>query len=141
MTILSDPATLWMIAGVYVLAGFIKGIIGIGLPTTALALLTIIVTPIEAMAINILPMMVTNFYQFYRADSYRQLVRDYWQFATVMMIFLLIASFYAAGLGNDIIRMLIAISVLFFALNNLFGVQWRLNPQYDSRWQVLMGGL
>ena len=120
MTVLNDPATLWMIAGVYVLAGFIKGIIGIGLPTTALALLTIIVTPIEAMAINILPMMVTNFYQFYRADSYRQLVRDYWQFATVMMIFLLIASFYAAGLGNDIIRMLIAISVLFFALNNLF---------------------
>ena len=30
---------------IYVLAGFIKGIIGIGLPTTALALLTIIVTP------------------------------------------------------------------------------------------------
>ena len=60
MTVLSDLATLWIIAGVYVLAGFIKGIIGIGLPTTALALLTSIVTPLEAMAINRLPMMVTN---------------------------------------------------------------------------------
>ena len=92
MTVLSDPATLWIIAGVYVLAGFIKGIIGIGLPTTALALLTIIVTPLEAMAINILPMMVTNLYQFYHADSYRQLLRDYWRFASVMVVFLLIAS-------------------------------------------------
>ena len=59
---IANPATLWMVAGVYVLAGFIKGIIGIGLPTTALALLTIIVTPLEAMAINILPMMATNIY-------------------------------------------------------------------------------
>ena len=55
----SDPATLWMVAGVYVLAGFIKGIIGIGLPTTALALLTFIVTPLQAIAINILPMLVS----------------------------------------------------------------------------------
>ena len=89
---IANPATLWMVAGVYVLAGFIKGIIGIGLPTTALALLTIIVTPLEAMAINI-TMMATNIYQFLRADSYRQLLRDYWRFTSVMMIFLLLRHF------------------------------------------------
>ena len=61
---ISDPATLWVVVGVYVLAGFIKGVMGIGLPTTALALLTLVVTPLQAMAINILPMLVVNLYQF-----------------------------------------------------------------------------
>ena len=93
------------------------------------------------MAINILPMMATNIYQFLRADSYRQLLRDYWRFASVMVIFLLFASFYAAGLGNDIIRLLIAISVMIFTLNNLFGLHWRLNPRHDRQWQYAMSGL
>lgn len=136
-----DPNTLLLIAGVYVLAGFIKGVIGIGLPTTAIALLTIIVSPLEAMAINILPMMTTNIYQFAKADSHIQLIRDYWRFAIMMVIFLLLASFFAAGLGNDIIRVLIAVSVLIFTLNNLFGIHWRLNPAHDAQWQIGMGTL
>ena len=139
MMIGGDPAILWMVAGVYVLAGFIKGVIGIGLPTTALALLTIIVTPLQAIAINILPMLVVNLYQFLQADSYRQLVRDYWRFALFMMVFLGLASVFAAGLGNDIIRLLIAISIMIFTLNNLFGVHWRLNPRHDRQWQYFMG--
>lgn len=139
MIMTSDPATLWMVAGVYVLAGFIKGVIGIGLPTTALALLTFIVTPLQAIAINILPMLVVNLYQFLQADSYRQLVRDYWRFALFMMLFLGLASVFAAGLGNDIIRLLIAISIMIFTLNNLFGVHWRLNPHHDRNWQYAMG--
>ena len=139
MIMISDPATLWMVAGVYVLAGFIKGVIGIGLPTTALALLTLVVTPLQAMAINILPMLVVNLYQFLQADSYRQLVRDYWQFAVSMILFLGLASVFAAGLGNDVIRLLIAVTIMFFTLNNLFGAHWRLNPRYDRHWQFSMG--
>ena len=83
-------------------------------------------------------MMATNIYQFLRADSYRQLLRDYWRFASVMVIFLLFASFYAAGLGNDIIRLLIAISVMVFTLNNLFGLHWRL---LSLRWGLFLGFL
>ncbi len=116
-----------------------RGIIGIGLPTTALALLTLVVTPLQAMAINILPMLVVNLYQFLQADSYRQLVRDYWRFALSMILFLGLASVFAAGLGNDIIRLLIAVSIMFFTLNNLFGAHWRLNPRYDRQWQFSMG--
>ena len=141
MSGISEPTTLLAIIAIYVCAGFIKGIIGIGLPTTALALLTMIVSPLEAMAINLFPMMVTNIYQFSRADSYRQTISSYWRFATVLVVFLLAASFMAAGLGNDIIRLLIALSVMIFTLNNLFGARWTFHPEHDHHWQYGMGAL
>ena len=70
----------------FFIAGIIKGVIGIGLPTTALTLLTISVTPLEAIGLNVMPMVVTNLYQLCKADSIRQLVSSYWRFASVMMI-------------------------------------------------------
>jgi len=141
MISVSEPAGLVYVGFVYVLAGFIKGIIGIGLPTTALALLTVFVTPLEAMAINILPMMATNIYQFWRADDHRQLVRDYGRFALFLCVFLFMASFMAAGLGNNVIRLLIAVSVLVFVANNLSRVRWRIQPRQDDIWQYSMGAL
>ena len=84
-------------------------------------------------------MLVVNLYQFLQADSYRHLVRDYWRFAVCMILFLGLASVFAAGLGNDIIRLLIAVTIMFFTLNNLFWAHWRLNPRYDRHWQFSMG--
>ena len=56
------------IAGIYLLAGSVKGVFGIGLPTTSITLMTMFIAPLEAIAINLLPMFVTNGYQFYKAE-------------------------------------------------------------------------
>ena len=63
------------IAGIYLLAGSVKGIFGIGLPTTSVTLMTMFIAPLEAIAINLLPMFFTNGYQFYKAENHRQLLR------------------------------------------------------------------
>jgi uncharacterized membrane protein YfcA len=47
----------------YILAGFVKGVIGMGLPTVALALLASAMTPAQAAAILIAPSMFTNVWQ------------------------------------------------------------------------------
>lgn len=48
------------IATVFVLAGLVKGVIGLGLPTIAMGLLALVMAPIEAAAILILPSFLTN---------------------------------------------------------------------------------
>ena len=45
---------------VFVVAGFTKGIIGLGLPTIAMGLLAVVLPPAEAAALLILPSLVTN---------------------------------------------------------------------------------
>src|SRR5688500_8138130 len=49
---------------VFVLGGFIKGVVGLGLPTVTIGLLSLVMAPAEAAAILVVPSLVTNVWQF-----------------------------------------------------------------------------
>jgi uncharacterized membrane protein YfcA len=53
------------IAAAFLLAGFVKGVIGLGLPTVAMGLLAVTMQPSRALAIVIVPAIVTNIWQTY----------------------------------------------------------------------------
>lgn len=57
------PESFLLIAVVFVLAGLIKGVVGMGLPTFSMALLVLFMAPAEAAALLIIPSFVTNFWQ------------------------------------------------------------------------------
>ena len=62
--LLSSPVALWAFcAGVFLAAGVVKGVVGLGLPTLAMALLALAMTPARAAALLILPSLVTNVWQ------------------------------------------------------------------------------
>lgn len=52
-----------MIAAIFVLAGLVKGVVGLGLPTISMALLALFMAPAEAAALLIVPSLVTNVWQ------------------------------------------------------------------------------
>ena len=66
-----------LIAAAFLFAGFVKGVIGLGLPTVAMGLLAVTMPPAQAIAIVIVPAIVTNIWQTfvgpYLADSIRRL--------------------------------------------------------------------
>jgi uncharacterized protein len=47
----------------FVLAGFVKGVIGLGLPTVAMGLLAVVLTPAQAAALLVAPSFLTNVWQ------------------------------------------------------------------------------
>lgn len=49
--------------GVFALAGMVKGIVGLGLPTVAMALLALWMSPAQAAALLIVPSLLTNLWQ------------------------------------------------------------------------------
>jgi uncharacterized membrane protein YfcA len=67
-----------IIAATFVLAGFVKGVIGLGLPTIVLALLTATVGLKEAMALMLIPSFATNVWQALAGDSFRIIARRLW---------------------------------------------------------------
>jgi uncharacterized protein len=69
-----DP-TFIFVSAVFVLAGFVKGVIGLGLPTIGMGLLAIVMPPVEAAAILILPSFVTNVWQMVSGPSLGIVVR------------------------------------------------------------------
>ena len=66
------------IAGAFLLAGFVKGMIGLGLPTVAIGLLGLLMTPAQAAAILVVPSLATNIWQFVAGGDLVALVRRLW---------------------------------------------------------------
>lgn len=74
---LPDPLLI-IIAAVFLLAGFVKGTIGMGLPTVAMGLLATRMSPAHALAIVIVPAIVTNIWQTFVGPYLRDIVRRLW---------------------------------------------------------------
>ncbi|HEY7664618.1 MAG TPA: sulfite exporter TauE/SafE family protein [Xanthobacteraceae bacterium] len=51
------------ITSIFALAGFVKGAIGLGLPTVAMGLLALVMTPAQAAALLVAPSFLTNVWQ------------------------------------------------------------------------------
>lgn len=66
------------IALVFALAGFVKGMVGLGLPTIAMALLSLQLAPAEAATLLIVPSLVTNVWQLVNGPALRPLCRRLW---------------------------------------------------------------
>ena len=54
---------LMLILLVFFLAGTVKGVVGLGLPTISMALLSLFMTPAQAAAMLVIPSLVTNLWQ------------------------------------------------------------------------------
>ncbi len=52
-----------IIVGIFLLAGAVKGVVGLGLPTISLGLLALVFDLKSAMAMIIIPSLVTNIWQ------------------------------------------------------------------------------
>ena len=59
----------------FLIAGFVKGVIGLGLPTVAIGLLGLVMPPAEAAALLVVPSLVTNVWQLAAGPSFTALLR------------------------------------------------------------------
>jgi uncharacterized protein len=69
---------LLLIACAFLLAGFVKGVIGLGLPTVSMGLLAVTMPPAQALAIVIVPAIVTNIWQTFVGPYLRGIIARLW---------------------------------------------------------------
>jgi hypothetical protein len=67
-----------VISGVFLLAGFVKGVVGLGLPTVSIGLLTTAMPPSRAAAIVVLPAIITNLWQSFAGPYLRPILKRLW---------------------------------------------------------------
>lgn len=82
------------IAAVFTLAGVVKGVIGLGLPTISMGLLALVMTPLQAAAILVLPSFLTNVWQMTAGPSVWSALRRLWP----MQVGVCIGTWLGAGL-------------------------------------------
>src|SRR3979411_3147690 len=67
-----------LIAAAFLLAGFVKGVTGLGLPTVAMGLLAVTMQPSRALATVIVPAIVTNIWQTFVGPYLRDIIQRLW---------------------------------------------------------------
>ena len=66
-----------VIAAAFLFAGFIKGAIGVGLPTVVMGLLSIVMPPAQAAGLMVLPAIATNIWQMAAGPALAALLRRF----------------------------------------------------------------
>jgi uncharacterized protein len=77
----------------FVFAGFIKGTLGIGLPTVVMGLLSIVMPPAQAAALMVVPAIATNIWQMLAGPTLWALVRRY----ATMIVAIFVGTFLTIG--------------------------------------------
>ena len=120
----------YFIALVFALAGFVKGVIGLGLPTIAVGLLTLSMAPAEAAALLLIPSLVTNLQQS-AGPHFGALLKRLWP----MFIGIAAGTWIGAGLltgGSAAIAATgLGAALIVYAAIGLLAVRFRVAPRTE----------
>lgn len=103
--------------GTFLLAGFVKGVVGLGLPTVAMGLLSLALPPPQAAALLVVPSLVTNLWQLAAGPSFAALLTRLWPMMAGVTGGTLVGAILLGGLqarwaGNALGGMLVLYALL-----------------------------
>lgn len=117
-----------LVVGIFVVAGMIKGVIGLGLPTVAMGLLGLAMLPTQAAALLVIPATVTNVWQLVAGGQLQPLIKRFWpMLLTICLGTVLGTALLGMGSGQSMGRALGGVLML-YALSGLFLPPLRISP-------------
>ena len=124
-----DPTTLLIIGATFLLAGTVKGVIGLGLPTVSLALLTTTLGLQPAMALLLAPSLVTNLWQAVSGGHGRTILARLWPFLTAATVTVWIGAAAVARVDVALLSALLGELLAIYAAIGLGRAHFTISPQ------------
>ncbi|MDP4991097.1 MAG: sulfite exporter TauE/SafE family protein [Marivita lacus] len=126
-------------AVVFVIAGSVKGMVGIGLPTAAISMLTMVIDPRTAIALGLVPIVVSNAWQVWSMGDIRGAFQRYWVFALALGVSVFVTVLLSAEVSDRVIFLALGLSIVSFAVLNLRFTMPRLPDRFDKLGQLGFG--
>lgn len=130
---MSDPVAILAIALTFLLAGGVKGVIGLGLPTVSLGLLTAVLDLPSAMALMIVPSFVTNLWQALQGGALWTLLCRLWPFLLAATVTIGLGAQALSRVDLPVLSALLGGLLIAYALLALKGVRLALSTRQE-RW-------
>ncbi|NKB62687.1 MAG: TSUP family transporter [Gammaproteobacteria bacterium] len=117
----------------FLIAGTVKGIAGLGLPSVSLALLTVTIDLTSAMVLLVIPSLITNLWQAITGGNFRLILWRIWPFLTVAAMTIWIGVSLISGVNVHWLSALLGLLLMVYALGGLTGFQLVLTAN-TQRW-------
>ena len=137
----ADVAVLPVVGAVFLLAGFVKGVTGMGLPTTSLTLLTIIFGMKDALQLMLIPSILTNFWQAAIGGYFIETVKRFWLFFITGIACIIFATGFLAGGDITLFTLLLSATLIIYAAYGLISRNPSLSPEMGRIAAPFVGGL
>lgn len=125
---IQDPAMLALIAVTFLVAGGVKGVIGLGLPTVSLGLLTAALDLTSAMALMVVPSLVTNLWQAATGGHLSMLLRRLWPFFLAATVTIWLGAEALASVRLSWLSGLLGALLVIYAGTALAGLRLSIGP-------------
>lgn len=127
------------IVAVFTLAGFVKGVIGLGLPTISMGLLALVMPPVQAAALLVVPSLLTNVWQMWRGPALAAVTVRLWPMMLAICAGTLAASGLMAGGYESAVTAVLGATLVLYALSGLLSVDFEVSARHE-RWLGPLAG-
>ena len=137
---MTDPSLL-LVAAVFGLAGLVKGVIGLGLPTISMGLLAVVMPPVQAAAILALPSLITNLWQMLAGPALTVVARRLWP----MMLMVCLGTWAGLGLMTGVAAHwgsgMLGVALALYAVSGLVAVRLPAPGRWEPILSPVVGGI
>ena len=116
----------------FLVAGTVKGVIGLGLPTVAMGLLGLAIAPAQAAALLIIPSIVTNTWQLAAGGRLRGLIKRLWPMQLGILLGTGLGMLWLSSDGGSWVVRALGMALLLYALSGLFLPVLRVAPRMEN---------
>lgn len=134
-----DPLILGTAAIAFLVAGLVKGAIGLGLPTTSVAILSTVVDLRVAVPLIVVPAVVTNLWQAARGGMLPALLKRYWLMNSAVVVGTWLGAVLLFILNPSVLLTVLGVFVCVYALFNLFAVSFTLPARSERPLSPIVG--
>ena len=135
-----DAATILAVAGTFLIAGTVKGVLGLGLPSVSLALLAMALHLPNAMAVLLVPSFATNIWQATAGGHGRVLLRRIWPFLLAATITVQLGASALTRVDLSLLTALLGLLLVTYAMASLAGARLRVEVRREG-WVGTLAGL
>lgn len=134
-----DVSKVVLIMLVFLIAGTIKGVVGLGLPPVVLGLLTAVIGIHPAMAMVALPAFFTNFYQAASGNNAKILGKEHWVFFLSATLSVGVGCLIALSVNHQDIAIMLGLLLTAYAVSGLSNVRFVIQQRWQSTCGAVMG--
>lgn len=116
-----DPLTIGTILIVFIFAGTVKGVIGLGLPTISLALLSVAIDLPSAMALLLVPSFTANIWQATVGGKFAFIFRRIWPFLIMATVTVWLGALALTRVDSSLLSALLGVLLFAYATLGLSG--------------------
>jgi uncharacterized protein len=128
-----------IIALTFFLAGIVKGVTGMGLPTVAMGILGAITSPVSAASLLVIPSFVTNFWQLFTGPDFLAMMKRLWLMMLGIVVGTLAGSWLLTSANTEHASVGLGSALVLYAVHGLFAKPLSVPTRFERLLSPVIG--